>query len=73
MGGAPGSVWGTDVYTDDSNVCTAAVHAGLITVQGGRTVTIEIRPGLTSYAASTRNGIASGSWGTWSGSYVFVH
>jgi hypothetical protein len=24
------SVWGSDIYTDDSSVCTAAVHAGLI-------------------------------------------
>ena len=43
--GVAGSIWGTDVYTDDSSVCTAAVHAGLITLAGGGTVTIEIRPG----------------------------
>lgn len=72
-GGSPGSVWGTDTYTDDSQVCSAAVHAGLITLQRGGTVTIEIRPGLSSYMATTRNGIASGNWGSWAGSYVFVH
>jgi len=33
-------IWGTDLYTDDSSVGTAAVHAGLITVKEGVTVTI---------------------------------
>jgi hypothetical protein len=71
-GGDAGSVWGTDTYTDDSSVCTAAVHAGLITLATGGTVTFEMRPGLDSYPASTRNGIESSSWGTWSSSFVFV-
>jgi hypothetical protein len=66
------TVWGTDTYTDDSSVCTAAVHAGLITLASGGPVTFEMRPGLDSYEASTRNGIASRSWGVWSSSFVFV-
>jgi hypothetical protein len=65
-------VYGTDVYTDDSSVCTAAVHAGRITLAGGGSVTIEIRPGQSSYTTSTRNGIKSSSYGTWGGSYVIV-
>jgi hypothetical protein len=70
--GTASSVWGTDVYTDDSSVCTAAVHVGLITLAGGGIVTIEIRPGEASYAPSTRNGITSNTWGAWSGSFVVV-
>ena len=70
--GSPGSIWGTDVYTDDSPICTAAVHAGLITVRSGGTVTLEIRPGQSSYTGSLRNGVNSQSWGSWHGSYVFV-
>src|SRR3989449_2628795 len=70
--GAAGGVYGTDVYTDDSSVCTAAVHTGRITLAGGGTVTIEIRPGQSSYKASTRNGITSSSWGSWAGSFVVV-
>ena len=69
--GSGGSVWGTDVYTDDSSVCNAALHAGLIT-SGGGTVTIEIRPGQSSYTSSTRNGVGSSSYAAWSGSYLFV-
>lgn len=66
------SVWGTDIYTDDSRVCSAAVHSGLINTTNGGTVTIEIRPGQASYTASQRYGVSSGSWGSWSGSFVFV-
>ena len=53
---------GTDIYTDDSSVCTAAVHSSLITLAGGGTVTIEIRPGEASYTGSTRNGITSSAY-----------
>ena len=71
-GGSAGSVWGTDVYTDDSSVCTAAVHAGLITFAGGGTVTIQIRPGQSGYAGSTRNGVQSATYPAWAGSFAFV-
>jgi hypothetical protein len=66
------TIWGTDVYTDDSSVCTAAVHAGAITIEDGGEVTIEIRPGEESYEASEQNGIESQSYGPWGGSFVIV-
>lgn len=65
-------VWGTDLYTDDSSVCTAAVHEGLITLGSGGRVTIEIRAGASSYQGTTRNGVTSNSYASWGGSYVFV-
>ena len=68
-GGPTRTVWGTDVYTDDSSICTAGVHAGAITVAGGGSVTIEIRPGQSSYAGSARNGVTSANWGSWGGSF----
>ncbi|HET6637384.1 MAG TPA: LCCL domain-containing protein, partial [Gemmatimonadota bacterium] len=71
-GGSAGRVWGTDVYTDDSSICTAAVHAGVIKLGSGGTVTIEIRPGQDAYQASERNGIPSISYGAWPGSFVFA-
>ena len=70
--GTRNEIWGTTIYTDDSSVCTAAVNFGLITVAKGGTVTIEIRPGRGSYAASNRNGTTSQSYGGFAGSYVFV-
>jgi len=65
-------VWGTDIYTFDCSIASAAVHAGLINAQNGGTVTIEIRPGQASYKGSVRNGVASGDWGSFGGSFVFV-
>jgi len=66
------SIWGTDVYTYDSSICTAAVHAGRISLAAGGVVTIQIEPGQASYAASVRNGITSSSYGSWGGSFRFV-
>lgn len=65
------SVWGTGTYTDDSSVCTAGVHAGLITIEDGGTLTIEMRPGEAAYDGTVANGITSGDWGAWSSSFVF--
>ncbi len=65
-------VWGTDNYTNDSSICTAAVHAGLINPRSGGTVAIELRPGASSYPGSARNGVASKDYGSWGGSFVFV-
>jgi hypothetical protein len=68
--GTAGSVWGTDVYTDDSSVCTAAVHAGRITLETGGRVTIQMMPGQMMYAGSERNGVTTSDWSTpWEGSF----
>jgi LCCL domain len=64
-------VFGTDLYTDESSICTAGVHAGKITLTNGGTVTIEIRVGAASYTGSTRNGITSGNFGVGAGSFIF--
>jgi hypothetical protein len=66
------TVWGTGTYTDDSSVCRAAVHAGLITEAGGGTITIEILPGLSEYPGTTANGVTTLSWEVWVGSFQFV-
>lgn len=69
--GELGSVWGTETYTDDSSVCSAAVHAGIINpVEGGRVV-IEIAPGEDSYEGSAENGVTSSDYGSWGGSFTF--
>lgn len=66
------NVYGTDLYTDDSAICMAAVHAGVISFAAGGTVTIEIRPGAASYTGSVRNGVSSQNYGGWQGSFGFV-
>ena len=64
-------LYGTDIYTDDSCICTAGVHAGVIPYSGGM-VTIEIRGAQNSFQGSNRNGANSSSWGVWPGSFVIV-
>jgi hypothetical protein len=71
-GATSGSVWGTDVYTDDSSLSRAAVHAGVIAPGETKAVTVTVLPGQASYTASTRNGVTTSSWGGWSGSFSFA-
>lgn len=66
-----GSVWGSDLYTTDSSVCGAALHAGKITVGGGDVI-YELRPGLVSYDGSTRNGLTTNGWGSYDCSFIFT-
>lgn len=65
-----GTVWGSETYTDDSGVCRAAVHAGVITADGGD-VAFNIVGGQQSYAGSEANGVESRDYGNWSGSFEF--
>lgn len=65
------SVWGTDLYTTDSAICPAAVHAAKITPDEGGTVTILIRRGAASYPGSARNGVGSQRWGAYEWSFSF--
>lgn len=71
-GGQIAEAWGTDLYTDDSSICTAAAHAGLITLEEGGEVTFEIRGGASAYRGSVRNGIATGELGAWENAFAFV-
>jgi hypothetical protein len=70
--GSYGQIWGTDIYTDDTSICTAGVHAGVITREAGGTVSIVIRPGQESYEGSLRNDVRSEPYLAWDGSYEVV-
>lgn len=54
-------LFGTDVYSDDSLICLAAIHAGVLSASGGDAI-VTIEPGRGSYTGSTRNGITSLDW-----------
>jgi serine/threonine protein kinase len=56
-----GTVWGTDIYTDDSPVCAAAAHAGVVGRGGGR-VLVTFAAGVAAYVGTKRNGITSVTW-----------
>ncbi|MBL8682244.1 MAG: hypothetical protein JNK05_23960 [Myxococcales bacterium] len=69
--GATRAIWGTRIYTDDSSACVAAVHAGLITLEGGGTVRGYKGPGLARYVGSTQHGVTSTAYGRFAGSFAF--
>jgi hypothetical protein len=66
------AVWGSNPYTDDSPVCTAGAHLGVIDRRLGGPVTIEIRPAQKRFEGSTRFGIVGLSWGPYPGSFIVV-
>lgn len=68
---ALGTIWGSTIYTDDSRICVAAAHVGVIGRSGGA-VTIETVPGVSSYPSTTRNGILSNGFGAYTGSFLVV-
>ncbi len=68
--GTEHTIWGSDIYTLDSSICTAAVHAGVITLAGGGVVTIELRPGRLIYGSTVRNGVKSNTYGEYPHSFV---
>jgi hypothetical protein len=68
-GSDAGGIWGTGVFTDDSVLAKAAVHAGILAVGQKGVVKVTILPGQDSYDRTTSNGVMSGWWGNWSGSY----
>lgn len=65
-----GSVWGSGPYTSDSDLCTAARHAGVIGAGGG-TITVLGMRGLSSYVGSEANGVRTSNWGSYGSSVVF--
>ena len=67
-GARAGSVWGSGPYTADSNLCTAARHAGVVTEAGGVIQLLE-RPGQDSYSGSAANGVTTSSWGSYGQSF----
>jgi hypothetical protein len=68
-GNTTGTIYGTDVYTDESSLTTAAVHAGVLKDGQRGVVRVTILPGQNDYPPSTRNGVTSQHWGPYQSSY----
>ena len=58
------NVFGTTYYTDDSSVCKAAVHAGVIKDDNGGDMILIIANGEESYQSSYQNGIQAAAHGS---------
>lgn len=66
-----GSIYGTGIYTADTSICRAGIHAGAIPVEGG-TLTVVLQPGRLAYRGSEQNGIRSRDYGKYSRSFAVV-
>jgi hypothetical protein len=66
---ATGAVWGTDVYTTDSTLGMAAVHAGVLKIGATGVVLVTIVGGLPAYTGTTRNGVTTNPWPAYPSSF----
>ena len=71
-GSASGSLWGTNIYTDDSVIAAAVVHSGFVSAGATKYVTFYMLGPQTSFTGSTQNGVTSSSFGSWPGSYSII-
>lgn len=68
-GSSKGTIYGTDIYTDDSDLSTAAVHAGILKEGEKGIVLVTILEGKSRYKSSLQHGVTSKQWDGWVGSY----
>jgi len=64
-------LFGTHNYPSDNPICVAAVHAGVVTTQGG-VVQLQLNPGTQDYVGSTHHGVTSNSLPKTQRSIVFI-
>jgi len=69
-----GPFWGgkNNIYTHDSYIAPAAVHAGVLKPGETGIVKIKMLPDQGSYPTITRNGLTSNEFGSEEGSYQFI-
>jgi hypothetical protein len=68
-GDTEGQVWGTDVYTGDSLLSVASVHAGLVKPGDTAVVKVTVVPPLSQYPGSIRNNVKSHDFGRYGTAY----
>ena len=68
-GEAIGTIWGTDVYTGDSSIALAAVHAGVVKVGETAVIKVSVVQPLAQYQGSARNGVTSQPFGQYGTAY----
>ncbi|MFM8880252.1 MAG: Ig-like domain-containing protein, partial [Verrucomicrobiota bacterium] len=71
-GSSTGSAWGSGIYTDDTPLGIAAVHAGLLSAGDTAILQVTIRGAQDSFVGSSANGVTTNQYGSWDGSYSFT-
>lgn len=59
-----GQVWGTDIYTRDSSLGAAAVHAGLLKPGTRASMRVTVVAPLDNYPGTMRNEVTTSDYGT---------
>jgi LCCL domain len=68
-GATNGSLWGTGMYTLDSNLAAASVHMGVLKVGQTGNVKVTILGPSVGFVGSTRNGLTSSNYANYPGAY----
>lgn len=68
-GKSTGSVWGTDVYTADSSLAVAAVHAGVLKEGQRGVVRVTVVRSPDKFVGSEKNGVRTMDFGAYPISY----
>lgn len=69
--GAPhGSCYGTDVYTTDSSLATAAVHMGLLKPGETGVFIVSVIASPPAFVSSARNGVSTSAWSQYTAAYT---
>ena len=72
-GAIQGSGWGSGPYTADSNLASAAVHAGAVKVGETKVVKVRLVQDPGTYAGSTANGVSTNPYSRFpSGAFEIV-
>lgn len=64
-------IWGTNVYTSNSGICSTAFHSGMISEEGGF-ISIELLAGQEFYTGSIQNELESKDHASTHLSYTFM-
>lgn len=68
-GATAGTLWGTDVYTGDSQLALAAVHAGLVKSGDEAVIRVTVVAPPPQFQGSTRHGVTSHDFGRYGSAY----
>jgi len=67
-----GPLWGTDVYTGDSSLAMAAVHAGLVKPGESAVVRVTSVAPPADFKGSSRHGVQSHDFGRYGSAYTLA-
>src|SRR5687768_5549583 len=68
-GASEGPLWGTDVYTGDSSLAVAAVHAGLVRPGESAVIRVATVAPPPQFSGSVRHGVTSHDFGRYGSAY----